>query len=192
MARSFVEPYNDQITRSDGVHRQIAAYPTAYLAKGGISAAKLNNIYDPVENPSGVGYRVSCAFPDDMAIDISPTTEDAINFCDTASKQEITGYDYNVTGNPDRDRNVDAWSASNALRLLGLKKLMDWTIVDIFGDEENSRNVTPTGDVAPGMHYRAFDVVTDDYRDSIANNQNAQSELALLGQGKISTGIVRL
>lgn len=190
--RAFVETTVSRISREDGVHRQIAVYPTLYFKHGGISAAKLNNIYDPVHNKEGVGYRVSCAFPDDMAIEVSATTEDKLGFCDTASKQTLTGYECKVTGSPDRDFDVDNYSAANQLRLISLKKLLYWTIVDVFGDEENSKLVTPNGDVAPGMHYRMYDVVTDDFRDVIANNANAKQELALLGQGRIQAGIVRL
>ncbi|MDR3116737.1 MAG: hypothetical protein LBT91_02750, partial [Bifidobacteriaceae bacterium] len=58
------------------VHRSMALYPEGYLTKNGYSLDAMANIYDPVNNPAGVGLLIFCGLMDDYDITHSAETTD--------------------------------------------------------------------------------------------------------------------
>ena len=55
-----------KVNRENGVHRQVLIAPWFYFADYVVNTLKLNNVYDPATNPTGIVHRALCALPDDF------------------------------------------------------------------------------------------------------------------------------
>lgn len=181
-----------KVNRENGVHRQVLIAPWFYFADYVVNTLKLNNVYDPATNPTGIVHRALCALPDDFDITKDPQTEDKLTACDTASRTNVTGYKYAFTGSPMRDSDTKAFSPSNDLFFMTARKNREFAVIDVFGHENDAKLVTPNGDTTVGSHYEIYRFISDDPRDSIKNNTDAAYELNLLNDGYVQRGIVRV
>lgn len=193
MATLFVDTTPlSKINRDNGVHRQVLIAPWFYFADGVVNAEKLNNVYDPTNNASGIVCRALCALPDDFDITKDPQTEDALNACDTAKRQQITGYQYDFKGSPERDFDVNRFSPSNEVFRRMIRKNREWALIDVFGHETDSTSITPNGDTPIGSHFEIYKFISDDPRDNITNDTNAKFDLSWLNFGYVQRGVVRV
>jgi hypothetical protein len=160
----------------------LAAYPEAFADPANPTAAELNDVYDPVANPDGMVFDISCATLDDYTLNLTDSdTDDELSVCDVGNSSSPTFYNYDIELDFFRDKSVTDNGVFNlAWRLFRGVDRPFWLIKRI-GKAQGATFLTDGSDVIS-----MYGATTDLPTDVVEDNANAKFGARFKTNGRVN------
>lgn len=159
------------------------AYPEAFEDAAAPTAAELNNIYHPVDNPDGMVFDISCALLDDFTLNASESdTDDELTICDIGNSASLTFYNYEAELNFLRDKSVTDDGVFNLAWRLFRKADRPGIAIKRIGKPQGAAFDTDGSDVIS-----MYGLITDNPADVIEDNANAKFGARFKTTGDLNT-----